>query len=184
MTWSFVLTHLMLNGKAGGSILIDRWRCVHAQSFCLGFFKRTYRFRLLQRKKCRFQFYESTPNWFVVSIKIYCTPRHFCLDFKLGPWYGFILWHPPSPFFFLTPCGQKFLASTSLGCFLGEERRLQNPRSVGNFLLGRRWWPKHLCWWNRKIGANGTAECYCMGCFVFLVWQIVVQQNWKYLPCA
>lgn len=144
MTWSFVFdtTNAQWESRRYPDMGCTRHypnssvRCVHAPSFFPWFLQTYLQVSSSPTKKVQV----STANLLQTDLgyQLKFTRLHFCLDFKLGPWYEFILWHPPShlPYFFKTPCGQKFLASMSLGCFVGEERRLQNPRSVGKFLLG------------------------------------------------
>lgn len=193
MNWSFVLTQLMLNGKAGGTLI---WVAQGSILIHLRDVSMHHRFALVSSnlqvsssptKKVQV----STANLLQTDsgYQLKFTPRHFCLDFKLGPWYEFILWHPPFlhlPFFgdTLRPDISCPARHWDVSQAKSEDSKIQG--RWGSFCWDRGWWPdewlKHLCWWNRKIGANGAAERY--GLFCFLVWQIVVQQNWKYLPCV
>lgn len=143
-------------------------RCVHAQSFCLGFFKPAYRFRLLQRKKCRFQFYESTPNWFGVSIKIYTSP--FLFGFQTWAMIRIYFVTSSISLFLVTPCGQKFLAQHVTGMF--RRRRAKTPKSkVGGEVSAGIGDGDLTNDWSTCVGETGKLEQMVqqnvMGCFVF-----------------
>lgn len=176
MAWSFVLTQLMLNGKAGatliwvaqGSILVHWWDVSMHNRFALVSSNLPTGFVVSNEKSAGFSLTNLLQTDLGYQSKF--TPLHFCLDFKLGPWYEFILWHPPSPFFWWHLAARNFLPSKSLGCFAGEERRLQNPRSVGNFSAGIGDGDLTNDW-STCVGETGKLEQMVqqnvMGCFVF-----------------
>ena len=178
MAWSFVLTQLVLNGKAGatliwvaqGSILIHWWDVSMHNRFAL-FLQTCLQVSSSPTKKVQVSVLRiySKLIWGInqnLHLAIFVWISNLGHDTNL---FCDIL-HSSISLFLVTPCGQKFLAQHVTGMF--HRRRAKTPKSkVGGEVSAGIGDGDLTNDWSTCVGETGKLEQMVqqnvMGCFVF-----------------